>query len=43
LHVAKLSYTLTRGEQTGTDFKIEKSETKQIGKTAGALATYDLI
>jgi type III restriction enzyme len=43
LHVATLSYTLTRGEQTGTDFNIEKSETKQFGKTEGTLTKYDLI
>ena len=43
LRVAKLSYTLTKGGQEGTDFNIEKTETKKLDRTQGSFADYDLI
>ena len=43
LKVARLSYTLTRGSQDGTDFKVERSETKKLDRAQGGLAAYDLI
>ena len=41
--VAKLPYTLTKGEQEGTDFNIEKTETKKLDRTQDSFADYDLI
>jgi len=43
LRVARLSYTLTKGEQKGTDFNIEKTETKKLDRTQGSFADYDII
>ncbi len=43
LWVARLTYTLTKGEQTGTDFKVERTETKKLDRTQGSFAEYDLI
>jgi type III restriction enzyme len=45
LSVARLSYTLTRGEQTeaGIDFKTEKARTKPLDRARGNFAEYDLI
>lgn len=43
LKVARLSYTLTKGSQEGTDFNIERTETKKLERSHGGLATYDLI
>lgn len=43
LIVARLSYTLTKGSQEGTDFKVERTETKKLDRTQGGLATYDII
>jgi type III restriction enzyme len=43
LRVARLTYTLTKGEQTGTDFKVEKTETKRLERAQGSFAEYDLI
>lgn len=43
LKVARLSYTLTKGSQEGTDFKVERTETKYLGRAHGGLATYDII
>lgn len=43
LHVAHLSYTVTKGKQEGTDFSIEKSETKKLDRAQGSFANYDLI
>ncbi len=43
LRVARLSYTLTKGEQEGTDFSIERTETKRLDRQQGSLADYDII
>jgi type III restriction enzyme len=43
LHVASLTYTLTKGEQTGTEFNVERTETKRLGRVQGGFAEYDLI
>ena len=43
LHVARLSYTLTKGSQEGTDFNVERSETKKLDRAQGSFAEYDLI
>ena len=43
LMVARLSYTLTKGTQDGTDFTVAKTETKHLNKTSSGLAAYDLI
>lgn len=43
LRVARLTYTLTKGEQTGTDFKVERTETKKLDRAQGSFAEYDLI
>ena len=43
LKVAHLSYTLTKGSQEGTDFSVERTETKKLERSHGGLATYDLI
>lgn len=43
LKVARLSYTLTKGSQEGTDFNVERTETKKLERSHGGLATYDLI
>ena len=43
LRVAKLSYTLTKGGQEGTDFNIEKTETKKLDHAQSCFADYDLI
>ncbi|MDR3332957.1 MAG: restriction endonuclease subunit R, partial [Synergistaceae bacterium] len=43
LRVAHLSYTLTKGEQTGTDFNVERTETKKLGRAQGGSAEYDII
>ncbi len=43
LRVAKLTYTLTKGTQTGTEFDVEKTETKKLERTYGSFAEYDLI
>lgn len=43
LTVARPSYTLTRGSQEGMDFKVERTQTTEIKRTHGGLATYDLI
>ena len=50
LHVARLSYTVTRGAQDGATFTqdgsmfvAEKTETKRLGRTNGGFAYYDLI
>ncbi len=43
LIVARLSYTLTQGLQEGTDFNVERSETKRLDRAQGSLATYDII
>jgi type III restriction enzyme len=43
LRVARLSYTLTKGGQEGTEFNVEKTETKKLDRAQGSLADYDLI
>lgn len=43
LKVARLSYTLTKGSQEGTDFNVERTETKKLDRAHGGLATYDII
>ena len=43
LKVSRLSYTLTKGSQEGTDFSIERTETKKLKRPHGGLAAYDLI
>ncbi|MDR0938113.1 MAG: DEAD/DEAH box helicase family protein [Mediterranea sp.] len=43
LAVASLSYTLTQGEQEGTEFNRTKTSTKRLERTAGGTARYDLI
>jgi type III restriction enzyme len=43
LNVARLSYTLTKGAQEGTDFNVERIETKKLDRAHGGLATYDII
>ena len=43
LKVARLSYTLTKGSQEGTDFNVERTETKKLERSHGGLAAYDLI
>jgi len=43
LHVAKLSYTVTKGKQDGTDFNVEHTETKKFERTQGNFSKYDLI
>lgn len=43
LRVAKLTYTLTRGEQTGTEFNVAHTVTKKLDRGQGSLAEYDLI
>jgi type III restriction enzyme len=43
LRVAHLSYTLTKGEQEGLDFNVERTETKRLDRARGSLAAYDLI
>ena len=43
LHVSQLTYTLTKGEQSGIDFKAQHTETKKLSRAQGSLAKYDLI
>ena len=43
LRVAKLTYTLTRGEQIGTEFNVAHTVTKKLDRGKGSLAEYDLI
>ena len=43
LKVARLSYTLTKGSQDGTEFNVERTETKRLDRAHGGLAVYDLI
>jgi len=43
LKVTRLSYTLTEGSQEGTDFIVERTETKKLDRAQGGLATYDII
>jgi type III restriction enzyme len=43
LRVARLSYTITKGSQDGTDFNVSKTETKRLDRAKGSLASYDLI
>ena len=43
LNVARLSYTVTRGMQDGTEFRVEEAATKRLDRAKGGLASYDLI
>ncbi|RCX18908.1 type III restriction enzyme [Anaerobacterium chartisolvens] len=43
LRVARLTYTLTKGEQTGIDFNVKRTETKRLERAQGSFAEYDLI
>jgi type III restriction enzyme len=43
LYVTKLSYTLTEGIQTGTEFDIERTKTRTFEHTASSSVSYDLI
>jgi type III restriction enzyme len=43
LKVPRLSYTLTQGSQEGTDFTVERTETKNLERAHGSLAAYDLL
>ena len=43
LRVARLSYTITRGEQEGIEFNVERTETKKLDRAQGSYAEYDLI
>lgn len=43
LRVARLTYTITQGEQTETEFKVERTETKRLERSHGSSAEYDLI
>jgi type III restriction enzyme len=43
LNVSRLSYTLTKGAQEGTNFNVERTETKKLDRAHGGLAAYDII
>lgn len=43
LVVSKLSYTLVQGMQDGTDFNVERTETKRLERAQGSFVEYDLI
>ena len=43
LRVATLSYTITRGGQEGTEFSVERTETKKLARSQSGFAEYDLI
>ncbi|MCL2263950.1 MAG: hypothetical protein FWC08_12105 [Defluviitaleaceae bacterium] len=43
LHVSHLSYTATTGAQQGTDFTVEKTETKMLKRSNRGLTSYDLL
>lgn len=43
LRVAKLAYTLTKGEQIGIEFNEKRTETKKLDRAQGSFVEYDLI
>jgi type III restriction enzyme len=43
LHVTRLSYTLTEGVQAGTEFDVERTQTRTLDHVAGSAVPYDLI
>lgn len=43
LRVAKLAYTLTKGEQIGAEFNVEHTVTKKLDRAHGSFVEYDLI
>ncbi len=43
LRVARLSYSITRGEQEGIEFNVKRTETKKLDSAQGGHAEYDLI
>jgi type III restriction enzyme len=43
LNVARLAYIRTQGVQEGIEFNVKNTETKQLNRSQGSLARYDLI
>jgi type III restriction enzyme len=43
LCVTRLSYTLTEGVQTGTEFDVKRTRTRTLEHTAGSSVSYDLV
>jgi type III restriction enzyme len=43
LRVARLSYTITKGEQTGVEFNVQYTESKKLDRAQGSFVKYDLI
>jgi len=43
LRVARLSYTITKGSQEGTDFRVDSTQTRTLNRAQGGVATYDII
>ena len=43
LNIADLFYITTRGMQSGTDFNVERTETKKLARAHDSLVTYDII
>lgn len=43
LHVSELSYRLTKGTQTGTEFAQSNAQTKKLTRSAASVAEYDII
>ena len=43
LSVARLSYSLTKGKQEGTEFNVVHTKTKKLDRAQGGFAEYDLI
>ena len=43
LRVARLSYTITKGGQTGAEFSVERTETKKLDRAQGSFTEYDLV
>ena len=43
LNVAKLTYLLTRGEQIGSEFKVEQTSTTKLDRFNGSQIQYDLV
>ena len=43
LNVARLAYQLTKGVQEGTEFNVERTQTKTLERRQGGIAAYDII
>jgi type III restriction enzyme len=43
LRVSKLTYSLTRGEQNGTEFNVNHTVTKKLEHSKGSFTDYDLV